>query len=208
MTTNYWAVSTDSSALSHHGVLGMKWGVRRYRNADGSLTPAGKRHEQRVNRKYDRKIGHLERDKADLQRNSAGLLNRKGTRYKATSQHVQRAIKGLDSKKQRLEAKRKEEINRLSDSPHGAVSRHDVRRGMALGENYVAARMLKGAKTAGTTLGIATMYVSGTKAMKQGKTGKQIAQAMLKTELKTMAVGALVGYAKGKHEVREAERHY
>ena len=22
MTTNYWAVSTDSSALSHHGVLG------------------------------------------------------------------------------------------------------------------------------------------------------------------------------------------
>ena len=79
---------------------------------------------------------------------------------------------------------------------------------MALGENYVAARMLKGAKTAGTTLGIATMYVSGTKAMKQGKTGKQIAQAMLKTELKTMAVGALVGYAKGKHEVREAERHY
>ena len=29
--------------LYHYGVKGMKWGVRRYQNADGSLTPAGKK---------------------------------------------------------------------------------------------------------------------------------------------------------------------
>lgn len=29
--------------LAHHGVKGMHWGVRRYRNADGSLTNAGKK---------------------------------------------------------------------------------------------------------------------------------------------------------------------
>lgn len=29
--------------LMHYGVLGMKWGVRRYQNADGTLTEAGKR---------------------------------------------------------------------------------------------------------------------------------------------------------------------
>lgn len=29
--------------LYHHGIKGMKWGVRRYQNKNGSLTPAGKK---------------------------------------------------------------------------------------------------------------------------------------------------------------------
>ena len=30
------------SEIYHHGILGMKWGVRRYQNKDGSLTPEGR----------------------------------------------------------------------------------------------------------------------------------------------------------------------
>lgn len=33
----------EYTSLSHHGIKGMRWGVRRYRNKDGSLTPAGKK---------------------------------------------------------------------------------------------------------------------------------------------------------------------
>lgn len=40
------------SYLEHHGVLGMKWGVRRYQNADGSLTEAGKKRATKQYRKY------------------------------------------------------------------------------------------------------------------------------------------------------------
>ena len=33
-----------SDFIAHHGIKGQKWGVRRYQNADGSLTDAGKKH--------------------------------------------------------------------------------------------------------------------------------------------------------------------
>ena len=39
---NNYPCNLDSDYISHHGILGMKWGVRRYQNKDGSLTSVGR----------------------------------------------------------------------------------------------------------------------------------------------------------------------
>ena len=41
--------------LQHHGIKGQKWGVRRFQNADGSLTTAGKQRASATKKRTDAK---------------------------------------------------------------------------------------------------------------------------------------------------------
>lgn len=45
----------NSQELVHWGIKGQKWGVRRYQNPDGSLTPAGKKRVKEKNHKISDK---------------------------------------------------------------------------------------------------------------------------------------------------------
>lgn len=53
-------ITYETNYLAHHGILGMKWGVRRYQNKDGSLTPEGRRRSGTKERKKSKHRTNLE----------------------------------------------------------------------------------------------------------------------------------------------------
>lgn len=49
-------IACNSNYLEHFGIPGMKWGVRKYQNPDGTLTPAG---IQRYNKVFEKNYNNM-----------------------------------------------------------------------------------------------------------------------------------------------------
>lgn len=75
-------------SLSHHGVKGQKWHVRRYQNEDGSLTSEGREHYGVVKTKG--------RDISERARNKQ--IRRINTMYDRSNMWTERKIRKLDKK--------------------------------------------------------------------------------------------------------------
>ena len=62
----------SSDALYHHGTKGMKWGIRRYQNKDGSLTPAGKKRRAKLEGELEKLDGGKKRETKPASGSSSG----------------------------------------------------------------------------------------------------------------------------------------
>lgn len=78
-----------NNELYHWGIPGMKWGVRRYQNKDGSLTPAGRRHRARM--------------EADLKARETSIKNREKNKAKLDKLAAKKAE--LDERERALDGK-------------------------------------------------------------------------------------------------------
>lgn len=67
---DYTKIVQEEDYLEHHGIKGMHWGIRRYQNADGSLTEEGKRRydvkEAKIKAKAEKAVAKAQLKSAKL----------------------------------------------------------------------------------------------------------------------------------------------
>ena len=57
--------------LYHYGIRGMRWGIRRYQNKDGTLTAAGKKRAAKLESKYEKVTGKKLNSTSETHSNSS-----------------------------------------------------------------------------------------------------------------------------------------
>ena len=105
------SIPVIESDLRHYGITGMKWGVRRYQNEDGSLTPDGKA-----------RYGSKDTGKNPRPRNQRRIEQEYETLKKFTRS---------DETKEALEREKQRELDRARTAPHRAV-RFGIKAGLAV----------------------------------------------------------------------------
>lgn len=135
---------SNAEYLKHYGVLGMRWGVRRYQNPDGSLTDKGKRHYAKGIAKGFYKAETLERKRMNVDS------------FKK-AQKLEKKQRNIEKRVRRDEGKAKERGMTTADLNAG---RYRVARGRAIRRTVGFA-----ATASATAVGAATIASGGLMAL-------------------------------------------
>ena len=81
--SNYYGTSYGGYQLYHYGTPGMKWGIRRYQNPDGSLTEEGKKRYAKIEGKIAKKERQIEKWQKKIDKRAGKDYRAERKRYKA-----------------------------------------------------------------------------------------------------------------------------
>jgi len=84
-------------SLAHYGIKGMKWGVRRYQNSDGSYTSAGKKRRKQYSSDYEDTRSLRKKSYKELSNQELKQLNK---RMNLESEYRRLNPQGIDRGKQ------------------------------------------------------------------------------------------------------------
>ena len=119
-------IDPTPSELYHHGILGQKWGVRRYQNKDGSLTAAGKA-----------KVKQFKKDEtADIKRKLADKKEKINKKISETEDKQKK--QELKSKLSKAKKNAQAEINIIKDYTLNDIKREKI----AVGAEVTAKTLL------------------------------------------------------------------
>lgn len=110
---NIYDYLDQETYLEHHGIKGQKWGVRRFQNADGSLTNAGKsRYNTDTTFSTQKSLNKIEKQNAKLRARSAmadvkagkafNRNDKKYQKYKNISSEAKKSISAGESLSKKL----------------------------------------------------------------------------------------------------------
>lgn len=136
MIDSYWVVRDSDQDISHYGVKGMRWGVRRYQNEDGTLTSLGRRREDLKDAQQRRVRGKQEKFQKQVDVGYATReFNKEKTRQRINAKGYKKTKRQLaNEKKYRDQGFTEDEAEIMA-----ANRRRGVRIAMAAGGVAIAA---------------------------------------------------------------------
>lgn len=130
MNVYYVAGIPVSDELYHHGIQGQKWGIRRYQNPDGTLTPEGKK-------RYSGGLG-AHNLKKDLNKLEQEYAYAKGDQFKALKKKDSKAVKEAIKKQKEIESQTWQLLAAAHNLKYDVLGTTKYRSTVRKGERWIA----------------------------------------------------------------------
>ena len=120
----------NTNELYHFGIKGMRWGVRRYQNEDGTLTPAGKKHygnmsDDKLQKSLYKQVKKARAKQSDWS-NQWNVNNTIGKHSKAVEDRYRKDVKKFQSSDEYKKAMRKiAELDKKAERGEISLDQYD-----------------------------------------------------------------------------------